>query len=359
MKTLVLDDGIPGNTNQSIGIAESLQINFDVLNIKFRGPTYRLPGRKGSIKVAPKIIGFLLCLKAYKLADFVYRLLSVTDVNEQKYDTVISAGSFLAPINLLISKKFGAKSVCIMTPEGVPLKNFDILFVPLHDFIRYPQIKKLKNVVPTIGAPNRITSHLLEKSREKLMEKIKIPDNTIKIGLIIGGNDQNYSIDVDWAKELLKTLQKLKETDFSYLLTVSRRTPQDVAGFLWNNSMKPNFVYREFPGVKPGQHYFGILSVCDILFVTEDSITMISETCSTGKPVIVLGVKRKKNRRTVFDTTISKLVEGGYCVYVQKEDLEKIPELLKTMLRKGFFPVLNESEKCAEKIAELLNKTKF
>ncbi|MCM8821290.1 MAG: mitochondrial fission ELM1 family protein [Candidatus Omnitrophica bacterium] len=357
MKILILDDSIPGNTNQSSGIAEALNPNFQMFSVDFKGPSYRLPGRKGSVKIAAKIIGLLLRLKAYRCAYKAYRYLSKNGMPKNLYDIVISAGSYLAPVNLLISKKINAKSICVMTPDGLPLEEFDLLIVPFHDAARYPKIRKSRNIFFTLGAPNRITHLLLNREKEKLLNEIKLKEGSIKAGVIIGGNDQNYFIDDRWAKMLFDLLKKLSDDNFVFLITVSRRTPEEVIEFLRKNSYDINPAYCEFPGTKHGIHYFGILGVCDILFVTEDSVTMISEACSTGKPVVILGVNRRKRKQIPFDMTIRKLVEKGYCIYTGMNDSEKIVETVKKMLRKKVFPILNESKKCALKIKELMNQT--
>lgn len=354
MKILVLDDGIQGNTNQSLGVAEALQQSFDIFQVQFGGISYRLPGRKGKTKLIPKIAGLLLRFGAYKCAYALCKFSSITDLPENNYDIVISAGSFLAPLNLVISKKINSKSICIMTPEGVPLKEFDLLIVPYHDSLRYPILENLGNVFFTIGAPNRINPSLLERSKRKLAVEICIPEKSIKVGIIIGGSDQNYIVDVDWTKKLFAHINKLSAAGFVFLLTTSRRTPFDVVNFVIENANTSNFVYTEFPGTKQGSHYFGMLAICDILLVSEDSITMVSEACSTGKAVIVLGVKRRKKRKPVFDATIARLVKDGYCYYIDGDSLDKIPEMLKKALETKSFPSLNESRKCAEKIIELM-----
>ncbi|MCX7705780.1 MAG: mitochondrial fission ELM1 family protein [bacterium] len=355
MKILVLDDGIKGNTNQSIGIAEALCQNFDVLKLQFKGPSYILPKRKGRIKIVPKVIGLLLSLNFYALAFVLIKFFSKQDIPKEHYDLVISAGSLLAPVNLVISKRLKSKSICIMTPEGSPIKKFDLLLVPLHDSLRYSYLKKLRNVFFTIGAPNRVTSSLLEESRKKLAREIYIPEHQIKVAIIIGGNDQNYYIDIDWTKNLFRYIKKLTNEKYIFFLTVSRRTPTNVVNFLFDSTNTSAFLYREFPGTKQNSHYFGILAVCDIFFVTEDSVTMLSEVCSTGKPVIVVGVKRRKKKKLIFDATIENLVKNGYCAYIPVNKFNELTEVLELMLEKKSFPILNESKRCAEKIAELLN----
>ncbi|HOJ30401.1 MAG TPA: ELM1/GtrOC1 family putative glycosyltransferase [bacterium] len=354
MKILILDDGIPGNTNQSVGVAEATGYEFHILPVNLKGLSYKLPGRKGSTKIASKLIGSLLKVNAYRWADFVLKISSKTDIPAEKFDIVISAGSFLAPINLVISRKVGAKAISIMTPEMTPLKQFDLLIVPVHDTLRYPFLAKLQNLFVTIGAPNRINADLLKSAMSKMLNKIKIPE-TPKIGVIIGGNDQNYFIDIEWARKLLSLLKMLAERKFVFFLTTSRRTPANVVHFLKEKTNIDNFVYREFPGISPDSHYFGILGICDILFVTEDSITMMSEVCSTGKPVIILGTGRKK-RNIVFDTTIETLVKNKYCLHVPVDKFEQIPDILLKISNENPFPILEDSKQCAKRIIELVNQ---
>ena len=357
MKILVLDDGIAGNTTQSIGIVEALNWGYDLFPVKLKGPSYRLPDRKGSVKLISKIIGLLLILKLYNLSYKIFCTFSIKRPPKQDFNAVISTGSYLAPINLVISKKFGIKSICIMTPENVPLKEFNLLIVPSHDMLRYKQLKKLKNVVVTTCAPNRITEEKLTQGKEKILRIINSPDTDLKIGLIIGGNDQNYFIDKPWAEKLLKILHNMAiQKKISCFLTTSRRTPEDVVQFFLENTSDSLFVYREFVGINKTSNYFGILGICDILLVTEDSVTMISEACSTGKPVIILGSKRKK-KKIVFDTTIKNLIKDNYCFYVSVEEFDKLPCVIVKSLKHNF-SILKDTEKCALKIMEMLSTKK-
>ncbi len=357
MKILVLDDGIPGNTVQSLGIAEALNLEYSLLPVKLKGLSYRIPGRKGSVKIISKLLGLLLSLKLYNFSYIILKCSSANPMPEKGFDAVISAGSYLAPINLAISKKFRTKSICIMTPENISLKEFDLLIVPLHDMTRYPKLKKLKNVFVTICAPNRVNEEKLRIGKQEISNHISIPDSNLKIGIILGGNDQNYFMDRRWVEKLFQVLRfSAPKKNLSYLLTTSRRTPQDVVDFLIEKTSEPVFVYREFAGISRISNYFGILGICDILLVTEDSVTMISEACSTGKPVIVLGSGRRK-KRLVFDATIERLVKNKNCLYVPSEKFSELPAVITESLGHDF-SILEDTKKCASKISEMLNTRK-
>ncbi len=239
-----------------------------------------------------------------------------------------------------------------MTPEMVPLKPFDLLIVPAHDVLRHSALKRLKNVIFTLGAPNRINKHVLEQEKNKLSCRLKIPENSVKTGIVIGGNDQNYFIDIEWIRIFFEQIKKLPGDKFSFFLTTSRRTPKEIVDFLRKETDYNQFIYTEFPDEKPGIHYFGILGICDILLVTEDSINMVSEACSTGKPVAVVQVKKKKE--SVADLTISELVKNGYCLYIPLKDFVKLDRIIGEIYRKKPAKVLSESEKCAKKIKEII-----
>jgi mitochondrial fission protein ELM1 len=71
----------------------------------------------------------------------------------------------------------------------------------------------------------------------------------------------------------------------SLLITPSRRTSPDALRVLNQQiAQVPHFLW-DGQGNNP---YFGILGLADYLVVTCDSVNMVSEAASTGKPVYVL-----------------------------------------------------------------------
>jgi len=96
-----------------------------------------------------------------------------------------------------------------------------------------------------------------------------------------------------------------------------------------------------------------MLSLCDYILVTEDSVNMISESASTGKPVIIMGVEREKPGRLIFDLTIEKFIEKGYAEYLPAKGLDKLAEKLENVENTPF-KKLNEAEECARKISKTL-----
>ncbi|MCD6408132.1 mitochondrial fission ELM1 family protein [bacterium] len=169
MKILLLDDGNRGNFIQSYGIAkEFIPSSLEISKVNLKGPKYKLPGRKGKYPLLVKLLNIFCFFGLFKYGEKFLKLLMKEKINlKEKYNFIISAGSLLAPVNVILSKTCKAKSIQIMVPSGIPLKLFDFLIIPYHDFARM-KFKKRKNFIITLGAPNYISEELLEEGRRKL-----------------------------------------------------------------------------------------------------------------------------------------------------------------------------------------------
>lgn len=355
MDILVLDDGIKGNLNQTMGIAKALTGKTEIFRVSLKGPSYRLPSRKGVHPLSGKLLSFLCCARMWKAGKkLLVRLLKESSaIEDGNFDIVVSAGSVLAPVNLILAKtSAGTASVQIMTPSMVPLKFFNFLVIPFHDYLKIKN-KGLCNLIVTLGAPNLINESFLAEEKMKLGKIIRMPDGKRKIGIVIGGDDQNYSISVSFIQNLEEILRKAEE-DCVFLYTTSRRTREEAVLYL-QNSLKNSrsIIYSEFPGYSKTSLYPGILSLCDLIIVTEDSVNMVSEAASCGKPVIILGVERKKRKKLIFDLTIEKLTEKGYAEYLPLNRLNTLDEKIKTACGHSVNR-LGEAEECARKILKTL-----
>lgn len=354
MKILLLDDGNIGNFVQSYGIAKNFpESEIVILSFKFKGPKYKLPKRKGKYPLLPKIFNIFCFLKLYKIGGFFLKLFfkNWRELKEGKYDIVINSGSLLSSLNLIISKMNNARSVQIMLPSFLPLDDFDFLILPYHDYLRVKR-KKLKNIIVTLGAPNLIDEEILKIEGEKLKRIIGEKNKKI-IGFLVGGDDQNYRIDKDWIEGILSEFEKLKE-DFDFLITTSKRTDEEVIKYIESWVKKTKEVkYLEIPGKSENSYYKGILSLSDIIFVSEDSINMISEAISSNKNIFILGVKRRKNKELIFDFTIKEIEKNGYAFYIPYRDIYKLREKLYKFQKREI--KFNEAKKCAQEILARLN----
>ncbi|MCX8082780.1 MAG: mitochondrial fission ELM1 family protein [bacterium] len=353
MKILVLNDGFKGNLNQSLGIAQAFHsTEIEILDVKLKGPVYRLPFRKGSYPLLSKLLSILCVFKLWRCGKVFLKFLlkEQKDILKKEFTVIISAGSILAPVNLILARGQKAISVNIMVPSIIPLKLFDFAVIPYHDFIKLRD-KKQKNLIVTLGAPNCITEEMLKKERKELRKVLTLPEEKEIIGILIGGNDQNYTISIRWIKELFRSIEPLKSR-YNFIITTSRRTEKEVVSFILEKIQYDRaFIYAEFPGYSKRTFYPGILSLCRYILVTEDSINMVSEAATSGSGVLILGVERRNEKRLIFDKTLEKLIEKGYAEYLPVDKVRSIIEKIIGISNKKFNK-LNEAEECAQKILQ-------
>ncbi|KAJ0655940.1 putative mitochondrial fission protein ELM1 [Helianthus annuus] len=106
----------------------------------------------------------------------------------------------------------------------------------------------------------------------------------------------------DLSKQLTNYLRGVLDSCGSVRISFSRRTPDKVANFVRKELGDHPKIYV-YDGEEPNPH-MGHLAWADAFIVTADSISMLSEACSTGKPVYVVGAERCKWKFAEFHKTL-------------------------------------------------------
>jgi len=142
---LVLSDGKPGHLKQAKALLSLLsedgsQIRSKIIEVKYKN-------RFG--RIFADIVAFFTgkhCLGAgFWLANLVDDK-TWQELDKTYADIVISAGSFIAPINKLFSSYLGAKSITILRPN-IPLRKFDLAIIPEHDRIQADSAVMIKGAL--------------------------------------------------------------------------------------------------------------------------------------------------------------------------------------------------------------------
>ncbi|MBU2495108.1 MAG: ELM1/GtrOC1 family putative glycosyltransferase [Candidatus Omnitrophota bacterium] len=353
VRVIVLDDGNRGNFNQALGIAERLpEATIETITVPPPSLFHRFVlifSANFVDSLPPAILRFLL--KRFGQIDCP-RQISREGVEKEHPGpiAIISAGSKLAPINLILSRYFPAKSIHVLYPDLIRLRLFDLLVTLEPDLWRHPWIAGAKNLMFIKGAPNRIKP---EGPNSMSFPRI-VSGNLIRIAVLIGGDDKNYRISEEWAEELSQRLAEISEKlPARIYLTTSRRT-----------NLKVENIFRKFLGGEPERFNIVLywqsfanpvaefLAAADLIITTEDSINMVSESASSGKPAVALRVERKNKKRLVFDQALENLVAENYIRLWSLQDLvsSNVTEVICNPNRK----VLAETEKVAAKVLELL-----
>lgn len=254
MKILALLDDRPGNNNQTISVAEKLA-----------------PG--GKYETLQVEYSFAAGLPNFLVGDASLSGLNFEeDISKINPDIVISSGRRLARLSAYLKQNTDCFNICLMWPGNA--ENFDMIFVPEHD-----AVPEEENIYRITGAPNRIDEEYLVQQKEYWQDKL--PDFKGKtLGILAGGISN---------EEALEVIQMANTTNLPAYVSTSRRTSANVANSFRKHLAKENYVYDFQDGEKNHYEnpYGGILALADYIICTGDSVGMLSEACSTGKPVFV------------------------------------------------------------------------
>jgi mitochondrial fission protein ELM1 len=194
-------------------------------------------------------------------------------------DLLIATGRHSVAASLLVRKLSEGHSFTVQLQNPViALSHFDLVVVPRHDNLSGP------NVIATRGALNRVTPALIKESAERIgwrFAHLKGPF----IAVLVGGSNATYRLGPEEMHALAERLAVCAaDMKASLLITPSRRTGKDNLAILKSSLIGlPHYLW-ENQGENP---YFGFLGMADFIVATSDSINMVSEAASTGKPVYI------------------------------------------------------------------------
>jgi mitochondrial fission protein ELM1 len=158
----------------------------------------------------------------------------------------------------------------------------DLVITPEHDRLR------ARNVLTTQGALGLVTPQRLAEAAAHFAPRYAhLPKK--RVAVLIGGNNKVFRLDGATMKTLTAQLAALAQLgDLGLMITPSRRSgPRNEAILREGLAGLPAEIW-DGQGENP---YFGLLGLADHIIVTGDSVNMVSEAASTGKPVHVVHLK--------------------------------------------------------------------
>lgn len=272
----IVTEGMAGTENQCLGVADALGITPVVKRISLTQPWKTLSpwlGFECARTFAPRLEG-----------------------HEAWPDLLLTAGRKSIAVSRYIKRQSGGKTftVQLQDPRTSP-SQFDLVAVPAHDPLRGD------NVVVTKGAPNRITMERLAKARNDFAPLFAMMPSP-RIAVMLGGNSKTHRMTETAMEELGGQLSKL---DGSLMITASRRTTEDQKlAFAKGLEDRPRWFW-DGSGNNP---YFGMLAWADYLMVTADSVSMLSDAATTGKPTYIIPMEGGSPR---FDTFHEDLLKNN------------------------------------------------
>ncbi len=292
---IVLHDEKTGHASQAQAIGREIESEFNANKdnepLKVESIPVRFKNRVAEVLFFGLSIFFIpfaqsrLKLLRWFLSNVAFRQME----NIPYADCIVSAGSKLAPLSLWLAREYQAKTVNIMKPPfPFSLLRYDLLIFPNHDSllgVRSPYVQ-------TMVAPNLVADELLAEAKQEIGKQVNL-NGRVKVSVFIGGSSKLYRFDSSRFKIFLGALsEEAERSNFDLMITTSRRTEAEFEKMVkesFGNHPRCKLLVianeKNIPNV-----IYGMLALSDIVLVTEESVSMISEALSAGKEVIVAEV---------------------------------------------------------------------
>jgi len=274
LKALLLTQGMHGMISQVEGLARALNLDFKHQTIKLKNFWNFVPP---------------------KFTPTSENVLSEKFICDAK--VIISCGRKSVIPSIALKKRFGNDifNIHIQDPK-VSISNFDLIVCPKHDGLEG------KNILQTIGAIHYLSIKEIEKNSSYL--KIN-KENKKLVAFIIGGPNNYYDFSESEVGQLFNKIKIMFTPDKYKLMVVpSYRTPKEIIEKAHNTFSSDHLVVKAVDK----NAYLSALSLADLVIVTCDSTSMISEAAVTGKPIYIANMKAKKDSKR-FKSFYSQLQE--------------------------------------------------
>ncbi len=199
-------------------------------------------------------------------------------------DMVLSISRRTTPIARWIKKQSGGKCkiIQLMHPGNCGLKDLDLVIVPEHDAGKC----KGGNFMFITGCAHRVSEQAMIEAKKQwtpVFEHLPRP----WISVLIGGAIKGRPFSLDNAQKLGIEVRKMIDAlGGSVLITSSRRTGAEAEAVIMKE-LEGVPAYTYLWGEKKENPIMGFFACADKIIATGDSVSMVSESCGSGNPVLI------------------------------------------------------------------------
>lgn len=216
---------------------------------------------------------------------------------------LVSSGRRLVPAGRYIKRHSPHTRWIHCLWPGTRYPEIDVQLAPSHD-----QLKASDNALTFLGALHPLTEPVLAEEARRfaaLFHGYPKPH----IGVLIGGTSGKHRATIEDLHHLIDTAALLAQGG-TLFITTSRRSPELFIDAIHRRLSDQELYYLyDWRSTQPNP-YRGYLASCDAFIVSGDSVSMVSEACFTGKPVLVdIHFSSMRHKHHHF---IHQLSEGGF-----------------------------------------------
>lgn len=275
MKATIIAEDFAGMRAQGAGLAEKAGMDWDFQPVLIRRPWNHIPARYWPSPLK--------------------RIAPITIAPDTKL--IISIGGTGGIAGAAVAKREGLPVVQIQNPR-TDLTKFNLIVANSHDGINGP------NVLISRNALHPVTPQKLDYARALWADRLKHDERPL-LAILVGGTNGRFSLGAAEAVKMAEGLIAfVNRNEMQAVLTPSRRTDPAALAVL-KEKLVPAGI-RILEGQGDNNPYFGMLACADMIAVTTDSVSMISEAAATTAPVMVLPLPGKSARIGRFVQTLEE-----------------------------------------------------
>jgi len=257
----LIDPGIPGHTTQVEGIGRIFQQETGAECVWISGKSTRKGLLRSLIRRGSRWVPSGLLPKVAKV------IYPEVELPRRKPDLIVTSGSKTIPLCRLLKRLTGAPSLFLGSIERPRSDYFDLVVLPA-----------------TMDLPNEMIVPLVEtgqsSERAAAAAQCRWPDGPPANcwTMVLGGTSSTHVFTAEEWRELATEMNRLARLHgIQWLISTSRRTGVETENLL--RSILDPSVIREaiWWGTNPEKGLAAFLSAGEGVFVTRDSMTMVSE----------------------------------------------------------------------------------
>ena len=270
----IISEGSPGHVSQSVGLAEALskRIPLRVERIECR---LRLNG------VARSVVRTWMGRKGQPLPDWMLKRWLRVDMSAttvKKPDLILSSGGKSVFVARSLAARSGAPYVFLGERKPYPSEWFHTVFTP-------SARENGMNDVQIEMIPPQVTKAGVERAAAAWTGR---PSGRLW-AMVIGGTSVSHRYaDADWDALAAGMNTLARREGIRWLVTTSRRTGAEAEARLRTGLDASVVAAAVWWAEKPEKKMQAFLGAAECVFVTQDSVTMVTEAVASGRPVVVV-----------------------------------------------------------------------
>jgi mitochondrial fission protein ELM1 len=263
----VISEGLAGLRSQALGLAEAAGLSADLRELKPSAPWKWMAAKFWPNPLAA-------------VAEAVRAPLP---------SLAIGCGGMAGSVLAALRRK-SMRVVQVQDPR-MDLSHFDLVIANHHDELTGP------NVFVSRTALHRVTPARLASDADVWRERLA-PFRRPLVAVLLGGSNGRFRLDRDAGARLAADLATMADRDrVGIVVTPSRRTDPAVTDLIRTALGPAGGWVWDLAGENP---YFGMLALADLIIVTQDSVSMISEAAATTAPVMIASLPGSWRRQGLF-----------------------------------------------------------